>query len=40
MVNTVVEVQCRDIHPTKRNWEKHWLTYIVVMLGTCKWYYA
>ena len=40
MVDLVVEVQCRDMHPLKRNGEKHSLTYIVVMLGTCKWCYA
>ena len=40
MVNLVVEVQCRGMHPMKRNWEKRFLTFIVVTLGTCKRCYA
>ena len=40
MVNLVVEVQCRGMHSMKRDWEKHFPTFIVVTLGTCKWCYA
>ena len=39
-VSPVVEVQCKNIHPMKRNWEKHWPTFIEVTLATWKDCYA
>ena len=34
-VNPGIEVQGREMRQMKRYWKKHWLTYIVVIVGMC-----